>query len=134
MAQARNIRSDLELAACLVIIIVVIHIGTPLVAKHFGVDWAWLFYIMRGIGGAFVFGLFLRVSPYVAAAALWGLIEEGMTSVCGAITWAYPVQPKAVEGLCDAQLGFPLFHWLGLLMASLLALSIAVRDYRRRNV
>lgn len=109
------------------------HIGSDVVATQLGVSRGWCFYIARGLEGVFLFGLLLNVSPYVAAAALWGVIEEAMTSVCGAVTWLHPVQLNGMQGLCDAQLGFPLFHWVGLILACLLAMSIALRDLNNRG-
>lgn len=119
------------LALGLLVVVAMTHLGTNVISKQFGIDRAWLFYIMVGIQGVFLYCAFLRVSPSVAAVALWGAIESGMTSVCGSLAYFKPIEPKEWEGLCDAQLGFPVFHYFGLVAAAMLALSLAIRRVRR---
>ena len=130
-ALAPKSRSD-GLALAMFVVIAVTHVGTNLLAKQFGIDRAWLFYILVGVQGVFLYGLWLKHSPAVATVALWGLIESGMTSVCGSLAYFKPIEPAEWEGMCDAKLGFPIFHWFGLIAAALLALSFALRW--RRNV
>lgn len=120
------------MGAALLIVVAVTHFGTELIARQFGADRAALFYVARGVEGVFLFGLLLRHSPLVAAVAAWGMIEEGMTSVCGALYIAKPAEPEPLQGLCDARLGMPVFTYAGLICALLLAASVAVRRSRGR--
>lgn len=115
----------------LLIVVALTHVGSEVIAKQFGVDRAALFYVMRGLEGVALYGLLLTHSPCVAAVALWGMGEEALTSVCGALYIVEPVDPAPFQGLCDVRAGMPVFSYLGLVAASLLALMLAMRRKHR---
>lgn len=114
----------------LLLVVAGTHVGSALVAQQAHIDRAALFYVLRGVEGVFLFGLLLRHSTTVAAVALWGMAEEALTSVCGALYIIEPVEPVPLQGLCDVRTGAPVFTWCGLFLAAALAGSLAMRRAR----
>ncbi len=83
------------------------------------------FYILRGMEGAFLYGLIglLIRKPLVVAVCLWGAIEEAQTSVCGVahgLVGKHPYQPFV--GLCGVEM-----YWLGVVVAACLAVVLLDR-------
>lgn len=133
MKPARRTRptaEELTLAVVFLALIAFTHLGYEVVHQATGLDRAAVFYVARGLEGAFLYALFMGHSPYVAAVALWGVVESAMTSICGALYIIEPVNPGAWQGLCDVKTGMPVFYYSGLIIACLLALSIAIRRQR----
>ena len=121
----------MNFAATMLVVIAITHLGCEILSRAFSIDRAALFYVVRGMEGVFLYGVWLGHSPYVSAVALWGMVESALTSVCGSLYIVEPVEPVPFQGLCDARSGMPIFYYSGLVVASLLALSLALRRGRR---
>lgn len=120
----------MNFGVALLIVVAMTHLACELISKAFSIDRAALFYVARGLEGVYLYGLWLGHSPFVSAVALWGLVESALTSVCGSLYIVEPIEPVPLQGLCDARSGMPVFYYSGLVVASLLALSLALRRGR----
>ena len=118
-------------AVALLGVVAFTHLGYEVLAQAVVIDRASVFYVARGFEGVFLYGVWVGHSPYVTAVALWGMAESALTSVCGSLYIVEPIDPAPFQGLCDAKSGLPVFYYMGLVAASLLALVLVLNGRRR---
>lgn len=110
--------------ALLLIVIAITHYGYDVICNLFhglnGLE-PQVFYILRGIEGVALFSIIAKIRKSLAIFCLWGIFEEGQTSVCQALQMIHPVAGKLGygEGLCDQQTNFP-FYMVGVLIMALI--------------
>lgn len=85
-----------------------------------------VFYVLRGVEGAVLYGVLIRLQPKLWPVALWGAIEESETAVCRlSVGFPAPSVGSSGNGLCD-----DLTHW----PLSMIGIAIAAVLVTRANV
>jgi hypothetical protein len=113
-----------DLAVLLLLVVTITHWGyDPLCALVPGWEksaWA-VFYVLRGVEGAVLFGVVWYLKPVLWPICLLGFTEESETAVCRlAAGISRPVTGSAWTGLCGAETGLPLY------MAGLVYVAVLV--------